>query len=491
MSKESVWASCLTLGLIATPAWAENWTQFRGPKGDSLAKESQLPKEWGQDKNIQWRMEIPGVAWSSPVIWGDKVFVTTAVMEKQTKPKPGFGFGGGMPGGFRRGGPGGPPFPPPGGEGGDRPFPPRSDGERGGPPPGGFGRGGFGPMGGGKPPDQVYQWQVLCLDRATGKLLWKQTAAEKKPTIPKQPSNSYASETPVTDGEYVYAYFGMTGLFCYDMNGQLIWKKDFGSYPTAMGFGTGSSPILEGDRLFVQCDNEKQSFLIALDKKTGKDLWRVDRAEKTSWSTPFVWHNKELTELVACGGQKVRSYDPSTGKQLWELGGFKGQFQASPVGDAEMLYVGCANPFGSRPLYAIHAGASGDLTLKSGETSNAGVAWSRTQGGPAISSPLLYQGYLYILEQNGGFLSCYEAKTGKQVYKERLPQAKGFTSSPWAYDGKIFCLDEEGQTSVVQAGAEFKVLGRNKLDEMFWSSPAMANGTLILRGVDHLYCIKQ
>jgi outer membrane protein assembly factor BamB len=490
MSKEFVWSGCLTM-IFAAPVWAENWTQFRGPNANNLAKESQLPAEWGKDKNIQWRMEIPGVAWSSPVIWGDKVFVTTAVTDKQTKPKPGFGFGGGMPGGFPRGGRGGPPFPPPGGEGGDRPFPPRGDGERGGPPPGGFGRGGFGPMGGGKPPDQVYQWQVLCLDRASGKLLWKQTAVEKKPTIAKQPSNSYASETPITDGERVYAYFAMTGLFCYDMSGTLVWKRDLGSYPTAMGFGTGSSPTLEGDRLFVQCDNEKASFLVALDKKTGKDLWRVDREEKTSWSTPFIWRNKERTELVACGGTSVRSYDPATGKQLWELGGFRGQFQASPVADSETLYVGCGNPFGPRPLYAIRAGASGDLTLKSAETSNAGVVWSRTQGGPALSSPLLYQGYLYILEQNGGFLSCYEAKTGKQVYKERIPQAKGFTSSPWAYDGKIFCLDEDGQTSVIQAGSAFKVLGRNKLDEMFWSSPAMADGTLLLRGVDHLYCIKQ
>ena len=496
MSKEFLWIACFGLVLLATPAQADNWTQFRGPNADGLAKESQLPTEWGKDKNIQWQVEVPGVAWSSPVIWGDKVFVTTAVTEKQTKPKPGFSFGGGMPGGFPRGGRGGPPFPPRGrAEGGG---PPPDGGEGGGPPPGGFGRGGppggfgrGGPMGGGKPPDQVYQWQVLCLDRASGKILWKQTAVEKKPTIAKQPSNSYASETPVTDGERLYAYFGMTGLFCYDLSGKLVWKKDLGSFPTAMGFGTGSSPTLDGDRLFVQCGNEKQSFLVALDKKNGEELWRVERAEKTSWSTPFIWHNKERTELVVCGGNRVRSYDPATGKQLWELGGFQGQFQASPVADAELLYVGCANPFGPRPLIAVRAGASGDLTLKAGETNNAGVAWSRPQGGPAISSALLYQGYLYILEQNGGFLSCYEAKTGKQVYKERVPQAKGFTSSPWAYDGKIFCLDEEGQTSVVQAGSKFKVLGQNKLDEMFWSSPAMAQGTLILRGVDHLYCIKQ
>ncbi len=482
MSKEFLWIACFGSVLLVTPARGDNWTQFRGPNADGLAKESQLPTEWGKDKNIQWQVEVPGVAWSSPVIWDDKVFVTTAVTEKQTKPKPGFGFGGGMPGGFPRGGRGGPPFPPRGGAEGRGP--PPDGGEGGGPPPGGFGRGGppgsfgrGGPMGGGKPPDQVYQWQVLCLDRASGKILWKQTAVEKKPTIAKQPSNSYASETPVTDGERLYAYFGMTGLFCYDLSGKLVWKRDLGSFPTAMDFGTGSSPTLDGHRLFVQCDNEKQSFLVALDKKTSEELWRVERAEKTSWSTPFIWHNKERTELVVCGGNRVRSYDPATGKQLWELGGFRGQFQASPVA--------------ARPLIAVRAEASGDLTLKAGETNNAGVAWSRPQGGPAISSPLLYQGYLYILEQNGGFLSCYEAKTGKQVYKERVPQAKGFTSSPWAYDGKSFCLDEEGQTSLVQAGSEFKVLGRNKLDEMFWSSPAMAQGTLILRGVDHLYCIKQ
>src|SRR5204863_2795247 len=182
-----------------------------------------------------------------------------------------------------------------------------------------------------KAPDVEHRWMVYCLDLKTGKTLWEREAAKGKPTTGVHIKNSYASETPVTDGERLYAYFGMTGLFCYDLSGKLVWKRDLGSFPMAMGFGSGSSPTLDGDRLFVQCDNEKQSFLVALDKKNGEELWRVERAEKTSWSTPFIWHNKERTELVVCGGNHVRSYDPPTGKQLWELGGFQGQFQASPV----------------------------------------------------------------------------------------------------------------------------------------------------------------
>ena len=262
----------------------------------------------------------------------------------------------------------------------------------------------------------------------------------------------------------------------------------------------------------MQCDNEKQSFLVALDKRTGTELWRVNRAERTSWSSPLVWKNKLRTEVVCLGNGRVRSYDPATGKQLWELGGLNGQPQASPVAGDEMLYVGTGGGpggfgegpgfggggggrgrggfGGGRPLFAVKAGAAGDITLQEGAKANEGVAWYLPQGGPSMASPLLYQDFLYILEQGGGLLSCYEAKTGKQVYKERLPGARSFTSSPWSHDGKIFCLDQDGQTFVVQAGANFKVLGKNKIDEMFWSSAAVAGGALFLRGVDNLYCIK-
>ncbi len=544
----------LGLGLVLLPAAARagEWPQFRGPHSDGVAAEAALPAQWGAGKNVAWKAKVPGVAWSSPVVWGDKVFVTTAVTANQRKPPAGGGFGGGFPGGPGggpgRGGPGG-------GRGGFGPggfappgqlLPPflqdrlnltdeqkkqlealQQDvdgkldkiltdeqrkqykemregfgrGGRGGP---GGGRGGFGPggFGGGRPPDQVYRWEVLCLDRATGKVLWQQIAREGKPRIAIQQSNTYATETPITDGERVYAYFGMHGLYCYDTAGKLLWQKDLGAYPTMMGQGPASSPVLDGDRLFLQIDNEEKSFLAALDKKTGKELWRVGRGERTNHCSPIVWKNKERTELVT-GGQKVRSYDPATGKLLWELG-MGGRCYASPVGDDERLYVGCEAGFGGGfggggrggfggsgggGLYAVKAGASGDVTLKEGETSNAGVAWSQPRGGPDKPSPVIYQGHLYVLRQNG-MLTCYDAKTGTEVYRQRIPGAGAFWASPWAGDGKLYCLDDRGTTHVVQAGPKFKVLGKNTLDEMCWATPAVADGAVFLRGVDHLYCLR-
>jgi outer membrane protein assembly factor BamB/Spy/CpxP family protein refolding chaperone len=387
-----------------------------------------------------------------------------------------------------------------------------------------FGRGGPGGFGRARPaPDVTYKWEIYCLSAADGRVLWKQTAAEHKPTIPIHTSNTYATETPVTDGERVYAYFGMTGVFCYDLIGKQLWKADLGSYRVAMSYGTGSSPVADSGRVFVQCDNEEKSFLVALDGKTGKELWRTPRPERTSWSTPFIWKNKLRTELVCVGSPKVRSYDPATGKQLWELGGMNGQVKATPVASPDMLYVGVgggmmmfggapgtegagapegdppAGPGGGRfgggrggkPLFAVKAGASGDITLKEGAKSNDGVAWHLPQSGPSTASPLLYDGLLYVLEERNGLLSCLDAKTGKQVYKERLPGARGFTSSPWASGGKIFCLDDGGTTHVIQAGRQFKTLGKNTLGEMCWSSPGVAGGALFVRTVDHLYCIRE
>jgi outer membrane protein assembly factor BamB len=465
----------LTLLASCLPATGrgEDWPQFRGPNGSATAAESRLPAEWATDKNVAWKVKLPGYGWSSPIVWGDKVFVTTADSEKQQKPSGGFGFGGGGPGGFGRG--------------------PRA-------------------------PDAVYRWEVYCLSAADGKVLWKQTAAERKPAIPKNPTNTYATETPVTDGERVYAYFGMTGVFCYDLAGKLLWQVDLGAYSMAMGNGTGSSPALDGGRLFIQCDNEDRSFLVALDAKTGKELWRTPRPERTNWCTPLIWKNTQRTEVVCVGSSRARAYDRATGKQLWELGGLGGQNKATPVASADLLYVGSGGgPVGfgggpgtfkggppgggrfggrgegmggGRPLVAVKPGASGDITLKEGSQSNDGVAWSLPQAGPATPSPLLYGEYLYVLADRGGLVTCHEAKTGKQVYKERIPGARGFTSSPLACDGKVYCLDDAGTMHVLQAGPEFKVLGKNAVGEMCWSSPAVAGGALFLRTVDHLYCIR-
>jgi outer membrane protein assembly factor BamB len=332
---------------------------------------------------------------------------------------------------------------------------------------------------------------VFCLDSKTGDVVWERLAHQGRPAIATHGSNTYASETPITDGERLYAYFGMTGLFCYDLSGKPLWKKDLGSHPMIMGWGTGSSPALEGGRLFILCDNERKSFIAALDAKTGDEVWRAERDEKSNWSTPYIWRNKQRTEVVASGGKKIRSYDPASGKVLWEVK-TSGQCSASPVGDEEFLYVGTGGGFAGRgPLRAIKVGAEGELELKDGETSNAGIAWEVQRAGAEMASPLLYQDSIYILSQRGGMLSCFDAKTGKQHYRERLPNARGFTSSPWAADGKVFCLDEEGRTFVIEAGPgpKLKVASTNKLDDMFWSSVAVVGDKLLIRGVNHLYCI--
>ncbi len=487
-----MWTKCVFgFGLLAAAVATgtgrgDEWPQFRGPNGSATATGNHLPTQWASDKNVAWKAKLPGYGWSCPVVWGDKLFITTAVTDKQQKPS-----GGGPGGGF--GGPGGP------------------KGGGGGGPGGGFGRQAR--------PTATYQWVICCLSASDGTILWKQTAAEQRPTISAHASNGFATETPVTDGERVYAHFGaMGGVFCYDFTGKLVWKADLGAYPMAMGHGTASSPVLVAGKLIIQCDNEEKSFLVALDAKTGKELWRTPRTEGTSWSSPLVWKNTTRTEIVCSGSPKVRSYDPETGKQLWELGGMSGQIKASPVATDEFLYVGAGAGFGgggrggpggggggpggggrgglgggggNRPLFAVKAGATGDITPKTGEKASAGIAWSVTQAGPGTASPLVYDGRLYILEDHGGLLSCFDARTGKQVYKERITGARSFTSSPWAYDGKIFCLDDAGTTHVIQAGPEFEILGTNKLGEMTWSCPAAVGESLFLRTVDHLFCIRQ
>ncbi len=485
-------AGFLWLGSLIGAVRAADWPQFRGPGGLGLTEASKLPAEWSVDKNIRWKVAVPGTGWSSPVVWGNKVILTTAVTENQTKPMP-FNFGGGRPRGERGGGDR------PAGNRPPREQPPADDanpaGEKEeGEPPADKGprrRGGGGGGFGGQAPDAVYRFEVYCFDRDTGAVLWQRLAAEQKPAIPTHSTNTYASETPVTDGERVYAYFGMTGLFCFDLDGNPIWSKDLGAYPMFLGWGTGSSPVLAGGHLILQCDNDKSSFLVALDTKTGEEKWRVSREDKSGWSTPCVWHNKVRTELVVAAPQRVVSYDPTDGTVLWELDGFKGRCSATPVGDDERVYLGTGGGMaGSGPLVAVRAGAAGKFEIAPGREQPEQIAWKLPRGGPPMASPLVYQGYLYILEERGGLLSCYNATDGTRAYQQRVPGAKGFTASPWANDGKIFCLDAGGQTFVLKAGPEFEVLGENKLDEMCWATPAVADGTVFLRSTDHLWCIK-
>jgi outer membrane protein assembly factor BamB len=421
----------------ATPA--ADWPQFRGPNASGIGTDPRLPVEWGADRNIAWKVKAPGYGWSSPVVRGDRVFITAAVTEKATRPTGSADWRNGL----------------------------------------------------GQRLEFVCRLEVYCLSSADGTVFWQRTAYEGKPSIPINSSNTYASETPVTDGECVYVSFGMHGVFCYDFAGNQVWKKTLGSYRTENCHGTGASPVLHGDLLFIQCDNDEKSFLVALDAKTGQQRWRTERTEVTGWSTPLVWKNRVRTELVCLGRQRMQSYDPATGKQLWELGGLNGQAMASPVGGDDLLFAGTGGQLGGgRPLFAVRAGATGNITFRPGSSSNEGVAWSLPKAGPLIATPLLYEGHLYILEQHLGVVTCHDAGTGRQVYRERLPQARGFFASPWAHGGKVFCMDEDGRTFVLQAGPEFKLLGRNDISEMAWATPALAGDALFLRTVDHLYCIK-
>jgi outer membrane protein assembly factor BamB len=328
------------------------------------------------------------------------------------------------------------------------------------------------------------------LDAVTGKTLWSQTAREGRPTLHIHPNNTYASETPETDGARVIAYFGMTGVFCYDLAGNLLWSKDLGVFPTQFGWGTGSSPALHRDHVFVQCDNDRSSFLVALNTVTGDEIWRATRDEQSNWSTPYIWQNKLRTELVTAGGRKMRSYDPQSGQLLWEMGA-SGRAALTPVGDAELLYVDSCDRLMGRSglLAAIRPGATGDISLRGKETTNSHVAWSMDLRAYRTASPLIYEGCLYLLEQQTGIIRCFNAQTGTLLARARLPGASGFTASPWAGAGRVYCLDQHGLTVVLEPGPELRVLAKNELNEMCWSSPAVVGSRLLLRGVDHLYCI--
>ncbi len=440
MSQRIIVCLALLVVFVTQPVRSDDWFQFRGPHANGLAGSDELPIKWGANENIQWKVPIPGRGWSQPIVWGDKIFITTAVSE---------------PGSSAVG---------------------RTQRQR-----GGRNRG----------PQPDFRWEVYCLNRHSGDILWKQVAMQGKPRQPTHRSNTFASETPVTDGKHLYVYFGMTGLFCFDLDGNPVWKKDLGAYPMQGNWGTSSSPALYDDSLYLQIDNQEDSFLVALDSATGDEKWRLARDEKSNWSSPIIWKNNRRTELVTAGSNKIRSYDPASGKVLWELDAGGGRSSSSAAGDGERLYVGTEGRDSGGFLFAINSTANGNITPRPGHSSSAGVAWSRPKAGPPMASPLVYQGYVYTLQRRSGIVNCYNAKTGELEYENRLPGAAAFWASPWAYDDMVFCLDDRGTTHVLGTGSELDVLAQNKLSEQFWSSAAIAGQTLLLRGANHLYCIRQ
>jgi outer membrane protein assembly factor BamB len=417
-----------------------NSPQFRGPRGDGVAFGANLPVTWSATSPVAWRCAIPGKGWSSPIIWGDRVFVTSAVGPGRVEP----------PAKLRS----------------------AADHVH------------------GVTANAEHQYMLHGVDWRTGTLLWSRCAHTGIPPGPIHPKNSYASETPVTDGERVYAYFGGVGLFCYDLEGRPLWSRSWGAYKMDWNWGTSASPALHGGLLFILNDNQERSFLVALDTRTGRDVWRVDRDEKSNWAAPFVWQNDLRTELVTAGSGKVRSYNLK-GNLLWELRGMSGVTVPTPFAAGGLLYIasGCVHS-ASRPVYAVRPGAAGDISLRGGAASNAHIAWCQGRAAPYVPSPVVCDSLLYVL-LDGGFLAAYDARTGEPVYdKQRFtPGVAAFTASPWAYDGKIFCLAETGETYVVEAGPEFRVLHVNRLDEATLATPAVARDSLVIRTLTQLYRI--
>ena len=416
----------------------EGWPQFRGPGSTGVAEGSNLPDTWSTTQNVRWKTTIPGHGWSSPIAWGDRIFVTSVIPVGDTEaPKKGLYFGG------------------------ERPA-----------------------------PKVEHRWMVYAIDWNTGKIVWEREAHRGVPATSRHLKNTYASETPVTDGQRLYVSFGNVGLFAYDLSGRPLWSIPVAPMPTHNGWGTAASPVLHNGRLYIVNHNDQQSYVAALDARTGRTVWRTDHSEATAWATPYIWEHPGRTEIVTSATGKIRSYDLE-GKLLWQLGPMSSIVIPTPFSKFGLLYV-TSGYVGDqvRPVYAIKPGASGDISLTKGETSNASIAWSLPQGGPYNPSPIAYGDYYYTLFDRG-FLTCHDAKTGKEIYtKVRLdPTASGFTASPWAYNGKLFAMSEDGTTYVIQAGPEFKVIGQNTLDEFTMASPAIHRESLLIRTATTLYRI--
>jgi outer membrane protein assembly factor BamB len=441
-----------------------NWPQFRGPDGNMAVASASLPEKWSNDTNVIWTAVLEGAGYSSPIVWGNKVIITSAFPEK-VNPAP------------ER-----PPMPP---------APPQQGGQ--GPQPGQQpGQGQVVPQPAQPPqpeiPDtsfkkEIYRWEIKCFDLKTGKEQWKQVAYNGAPKTGKNPGSTYACETPVTDGKRVFAYFGMHGLYCYDMEGKLLWQKELGVNYTQRGWGTGSSPILYNNVLHIQFDNEENSSIIALDAVSGNEKWRVKRDEKTTYSTPYIWKNKIRTELVTCG-KTARSYDPETGKLLWELKAEGEQVIPSPVGNEELLFIGnAAGRETKAKLFAVKAGLEGDIT-------NSGVAWESEESGLGNPSPLLYKGRLYVIGGKGE-IAVLDAATGALKYQKRINGIGAVWASPWVNNDRIYFLDEKGTTRVFKAGDVFEQVAENKLTGKFWSSVAIVGNKYIFKGDKKLYCVGQ
>ena len=424
---------------------AQNWPAFRGTNAAGVADGRPTAVKWNApaNENVAWKTPVPGVAVSSPIVWGNRVFVSTAV---SSDPKQGIRTG--LYGDVE----------------------PLNDAS-------------------------THAWRLLAIDKNTGKVLWDKLAHEGVPKTKRHPKSSQASPTPVTDGRHVIVSFGSEGLYAYDMDGRPLWTQDLGVLNAGWFFdpdyewGVGSSPIIYKNLVIVQCDIQRHSFVAAFDVDTGKQVWRTERDEIPSWSTPTIFESSGKAELVTQATKFIRGYDPMTGKELWKLSGNSEITIPTPIVGPGVVVI--TNGYrGVQPIFAVKPGASGDITLKDAQTKSDFIAWSMNRGGPYIPTPLVYGDQLYVL-QIGGVLASYRVSTGERVYQERLGGTGGaFSASPVAADGKIYCVSEDGDVFVVKAGPTYELLAKNAIGEVVMATPAVSDGMLIFRGLHNVYAIK-
>jgi outer membrane protein assembly factor BamB len=428
----------LLILFLPTAAWTEGprderfWAQWRGPLDTGAATTADPVVEWSETKNIKWKIPLFGHGTSSPVVWDDRIFITTAVPHgEEIDPEVGV-----RPGAH------------------DNTF-----------------------------KVQKTEFIVFAITRKDGEILWQSTVIEQAPHESRHETGSYASASPITDGERIYAFFGSNGLYCLDWDGKVLWEKDLGDMHTKHGHGEGSSPTLYGETLVVNWDHEGPSFVVALDKHTGKELWRNDRDEPTSWSSPHVVLHHANPQVVISAANRIRSYDLGTGKLIWECGGLSHNVVAGPV--SEEGFVVCGSSYEKQAILGISLeGAKGDIT------SSAKVAWIKRHDTPYVPSLLLYQHHVYYLRHYQGVMTCLKVNTGEEVYtRARLPGIGSVYSSPVAANGRIYITSLEGNTLVFTAGAEPEVLSVNSLNDSFSSSAALVGKELFLRGDRFLYCI--
>ena len=420
-----------------------NWPQFRGPGARGVAKGKGLPTTWSTTENVKWCVPVPGRGWSSPVIWGDKVFLSSAISTgKEKTVKKGLYFGGNEK----------------------------------------------------TPSPNQHRWMIYCFSFESGEKLWEQEANVGKPLTPRHIKNNYAPETQVTDGNLIYTYFADQGLFAHDLDGELKWKRKMKAYKTRYNWGSAASPALHGDFIYILNDNEQNSFIEAIDKNTGETLWRRDRNEKSNWSTPFVWENSLRTEIITIGTGKTRSYGLD-GTLLWKLVADMSSITiATPFTAHGLLYV-TSGYVGDKhkPIYAIQPGGKGTINLKKNRPVDKSIVWRQPNAAPYNPSTLVYKDLLYVL-YDFGFLACFNAKTGEKIYdkvRARKRQRTPFTASPWAYNDKVFCLSEDGDCFVYKAGRKNELLHINKLDELCMATPGIARGNLFIRTASKLYRISK